>query len=71
MEYPRDAAMSLLHITPDLNLSVEESRLGALTILEQVITQVIKKVGEKTSPLEHEPVHTLETDSKMEFEQLL
>ena len=70
MEYPRDTVMSLVHITPDLNPSVEESRLGALTILEQVITQVIEKVGGKTTPFEHELVHTPETDSKMEFEQL-
>ena len=70
MEYPRDTEMSIVHITPDLNLSVEESWLGALTILEQVITQVIKRVSEKSTPPEHEFVHTLEADSEMEFEQL-
>ena len=62
--------MSLVHITPYLSLSAEESRLGALKILEQIIIQVIEKVGGKTILLEHELVHTPETDSKMEFKQL-
>ena len=70
MEHQRDTEMLLVPITPNLNPSVEESWLGALTILEQVITQVIEKVGEKSTPPEHDFVHTLETDSEMEFKQL-
>ena len=41
MEYSRDTKKS---ITPGLNPHVEESSLGALTILEQIITQVIEQV---------------------------
>ena len=67
MEYSRDTKKS---VTLGLNPNAEESRLGALTILEQIITQVIEKVGGKITPLQHELVHTLETDSEMEFEQL-
>ena len=70
MEYPRDTEMSLVHITPDLKPSVEESRLGALTMPEHAITQVIERVGEKSTPPEHEIVHTLETDTEMESQQL-
>ena len=66
----RDTETSLVSITPDLNLSVEELWLGALTILEQVITQVVERVGEKSTPPGLEIVHTLETDSEMEFKQL-
>ena len=65
MEYSRDTERS---ITPDLNLNVEESRLGALVILEQIIAQVVEKVDGKITPLEHELVHTPENDSEMEFE---
>ena len=53
--------MSLVLITPDLNLSAEEPWLGALTILEQVITQVVERVHEKSTPPGQEFVHTLET----------
>ena len=70
MEYQIDTETLLVPITPDLNLSVEESWLGALTILEQVIIQVIERVGEKSIPPEHEFVHALETDLELEFEQL-
>ena len=46
---------------PDLNLNVEESWLGALTIIEQIITQGTERVGEKSPG--HKLVHTSETDS--------
>ena len=70
MEYQRDNEMSLVSITPDLNLSVEEPWLGVLTILEQVITQVVERVGEKATHPGHEFVHTPEMDSEIEFEHL-
>ena len=70
MKYQRETEMSLVSITPDLNLSTEESWLGALTILEQVITKVVERVGEKSTPPGHEFIHTLETDSEIECEQL-
>ena len=50
------------------NLNVEKSWLGALTIIEQVITQVIERVGQKS--LGYKLVHIPETDSAMEFKQL-
>ena len=62
--------MSPVPVTPDLNLSVEESWLGALTILEQII-QVVERVGEKSAPPGHDFEHTLETNSEIEFEKLL
>ena len=70
MEYQTDIETSLIPITLNLDPSAEESWLGALTIPEQVITQVIERVGEKSTPPEHEFVHMLETDSEMEIEQL-
>ena len=59
-----------MSITPGLKPNVEESRLSVLTIIEQIITQVIEEVGEKTTFLKNELIHTPETDSKMELEQL-
>ena len=54
--------------TPDLELSVEDQHwLGTLTCLEQVLTQVIERVGEKpTPPIQGtltESINTLETNS--------
>ena len=70
MEYHRDTEMSLVPTTPNLNLSAEESWLGVLTILEQNITWVVERGGERSTPPGHEFVHTLETDSEVEFEHL-
>ena len=67
MEYSGDTKKS---ITLDLNPNVEESRLKVLTIPEQIITQVIEKVGRKITPLKHELIYTPETDSEMEIKQL-
>ena len=61
MQYLKDTELSL---TPGLNLVIEESRSGALIILEQIIAKVIEKVGGQTIFFEQELVHTSETDSK-------
>ena len=70
MEYQRETEISLVPTTPDLNLSMEECWLGALTIPEQVIMQVVERVGKKSTPPMHKFVHTLKTDSEMELQQL-
>ena len=44
MEYQRDTEMS---ITPGLNPNMEETRLGIVTIIEQIMAQLIEEVGEK------------------------
>ena len=62
--------MSLVPTTPNLDQSAEESWLGALKIPEWVITQVVKRVGEKSTPPGHEFVCTPETYSEMKFKQL-
>ena len=67
MEHPRDTEMS---ITSGLNPNTEESRSGLLTIIEQIIAQVIEKVGGETTFFENALVHTPETDFETELEQL-
>ena len=57
-------------INSGLKPNVEESRLGVLTILEQIITQATERVGRTISPIEQELMFTPETDSEKEFEQL-
>ena len=55
MEYQEDTEMSPIPRTPDLEPSVEDQHwLRALTFLEQVLTQVIDKVGKNPSPLHRE-----------------
>ena len=67
MEYQQEAEMSPIPRTPDLELSLEDKyQLGALTFLEQVLTQVIGRVGEKPTSPAHGILtgsrNTLETD---------
>ena len=74
MEYQEDAEMSPIPITPDLKPSAQDKHwLGTLTILEQVLTQVTERMGEKPTTPEHgtftESINTQETDLKIESEQ--
>ena len=74
MEYQEDTEMSPILITTDLKLSVEDQHwLGALTFLEQVLTQVIERVSKKPTSQTHgtltESINTLGTDALIESEQ--
>ena len=64
MEYLNDTEVTL---TPGFNPVIEESRSGTLMILEQIITQVIEKVDERTIFFKQEPMHTPETNSEKEL----
>ena len=74
MEYLEETETSSIPRTPDLELSVKDQyQLGALTFLEQDLTQVMETVGEKPISLAQETLteslKTPGTDSEMESGQ--
>ena len=74
MKYWEEAEMSPIPRTSDLEQSVEDQYwLGVLTFLEQVLTQVIERVGKKSTSLAQgtltEFIFALETNSEIESDQ--
>ena len=59
-----------MSLTPGLNLVMEEARSGISIILEQIITQVMKKVNGETIFFEKEFMHTLKLILKDGYLQL-
>ena len=80
MECQEDVEILPVPVTPDLKLNIEEQHwFWALTLLKQIIVQVVERMGENLTSPEHESltefsrtpgsINTPETESETEPEQ--
>ena len=70
MEYQKDIEILPVPKTPDLKPSTEEQHwFWALTFVDEIVMQVVKKMGESPSSPVHAFINTLDTESELESEQ--